>query len=94
MSDIQKLTHGAELEGDTVRIPTDHPEFRFPKRGEGQAVAPYQGGVSMIVHQLEADQRKALGLPDKADVQPVAEDEITDQDPVDAPAAQETQTQH
>lgn len=65
MADVEKLTHGAEREGDSVRIPHNHPSFRFPRREDQQATAPHPEGVLMIVSQLEADQRKALGLPEE-----------------------------
>jgi hypothetical protein len=59
----KKLTHGAEMDGDSVHIPADHPTFPFPSKGDQQATAPTAKGVHMIVSQLNAKQREALGLP-------------------------------
>lgn len=73
MSDIEKLTHGAEREGDSVRVPENHPAFRFPRKEDQQATAPYPGGVAVLASQLLPDQRAQLGLPEEDAAEPQPE---------------------
>lgn len=93
MSKIEKLTHGAERDDDSVRIPANHPTFRFPRKEDQQATAPHPEGVYMLVSQLQPDQRLALGLPEEGAAEPLPEPTALAQDAQNGEAqgnAQET----